>query len=169
LGRIYGAQWRGFSEVDQIRQAESALKADPFSSRLFVSAWNPAEIAGMALPPCHVSFQLYAADGRVSCHVYQRSADLFLGVPFNIASYALLTHMFAASCGKPAGDLILSFGDAHIYRSHFPQTEIMLSRSPNPLPTLSLPKKDSVLDYAFEDFELRNYAHRGALGAPVPV
>src|SRR5436853_5159985 len=163
LGRVYGAQWRDFRgangvKVDQIDNVISQIKNNPDSRRLIVSAWNPAEIEKMALPPCHVLFQFYVNDGELSCQLYQRSCDLFLGVPFNIASYALLTMMIAQVCGLRAGDFVHTFGDVHLYLNHLEQAREQLGREPRPLPTMTLnPEVKSIFDFKFSDFTLENY------------
>ena len=163
LGPVYGSQWRSWptpngESIDQISQIIEQIKNTPDSRRIIVSAWNVAEVENMALPPCHMFFQFYVADGKLSCQLYQRSADIFLGVPFNIASYALLTMMVAQVCNLEAGDFVHTFGDAHLYSNHMEQTELQLSREPLPLPTMLInPNIDSIFDFAFEDFELQNY------------
>ena len=163
LGPVYGSQWRSWptpngGQIDQITQIINTIKNNPDSRRIIVSAWNVAEIENMALPPCHAFFQFYVADGKLSCQLYQRSADIFLGVPFNIASYALLTMMVAQVCGLEAGDFIHTFGDAHIYNNHLEQVKLQLSRDPKPLPTMKInPEVKDIFDFKFEDFELVNY------------
>ncbi|MGV3546788.1 MAG: thymidylate synthase [Pedobacter sp.] len=163
LGPVYGSQWRSWptpngGHIDQITQIINTIKNNPDSRRIIVSAWNVAEIENMALPPCHAFFQFYVADGKLSCQLYQRSADIFLGVPFNIASYALLTMMVAQVCGLEAGDFIHTFGDAHIYNNHLEQVNLQLSRDPKPLPTMKInPEVKNIFDFKFEDFELTNY------------
>ncbi len=163
LGPVYGSQWRSWptpngGHIDQITQIINTIKNNPDSRRIIVSAWNVAEIENMALPPCHAFFQFYVADGKLSCQLYQRSADIFLGVPFNIASYALLTMMVAQVCGLAAGDFIHTFGDAHIYNNHLEQVKLQLSRDPKPLPTMKInPEVKDIFDFKFEDFELLNY------------
>ena len=163
LGPVYGVQWRswpstGGGSVDQITQLIESIKTNPDSRRLIVSAWNVAEIPNMALPPCHAFFQFYVANGKLSCQLYQRSADIFLGVPFNIASYALLTLMVAQVCGLEPGDFVHTFGDAHIYSNHMDQVNLQLSREPRTLPTMTLnPEVKSIFDFTYEDFELTNY------------
>ena len=163
LGPVYGSQWRSWPKpdgghIDQITQIINTIKNNPDSRRIIVSAWNVAEIENMALPPCHAFFQFYVADGKLSCQLYQRSADIFLGVPFNIASYALLTMMVAQVCGLEAGDFIHTFGDAHIYNNHLEQVKLQLSRDPKPLPTMKInPEVKDIFDFKFEDFELLNY------------
>jgi thymidylate synthase len=163
LGPIYGKQWRSFQggngkTVDQIQWVIDEIRRNPDSRRLVVSAWNPAEVADMALPPCHCLFQFYVVQGKLSCHLYQRSGDTFLGVPFNIASYALLTHMIAHVTGLEPGEFIHTLGDAHLYLNHLEQVKIQLTRTPFPLPTLKLnPGIQSVFDFRFEDIEIMNY------------
>ena len=163
LGPVYGVQWRSWpstdgGSVDQITQLIESIKTNPDSRRLIVSAWNVAEIPNMALPPCHAFFQFYVANGKLSCQLYQRSADIFLGVPFNIASYALLTLMVAQVCGLEPGDFVHTFGDAHIYSNHMDQVNLQLSREPRTLPTMTLnPEVKSIFDFTYEDFELTNY------------
>lgn len=172
LGPVYGHQWRSWacadgSTVDQISNVIERIKTNPDDRRLIVSAWNVGEIPKMALPPCHAFFQFYVADGKLSCQLYQRSADIFLGVPFNIASYALLTMMVAQVCGLKPGDFVHTFGDAHIYTNHMEQVQEQLSRKPYPLPEMHLnPHVKSIFDYKFEDFELVGYeAHPHIKGA----
>ena len=163
LNHVYGYQWRSWprpdgGSIDQIRQAVDLIKHNPESRRIIVSAWNVAEVEDMALPPCHVLFQFYVANGRLSCQLYQRSADTFLGVPFNIASYALLTMMIAQECGLQAGDFVHTLGDAHIYLNHFEQVDEQLSREPRALPRMRLnPDIKSVFDFGFDDFTLEGY------------
>lgn len=162
LGPVYGVQWRSWPtpdghHIDQIAQALETLKSTPDSRRNIVSAWNVSEISNMALPPCHLLFQFYVADGKLSCQLYQRSADMFLGVPFNIASYALLTHMMAQQAGLNVGEFIWTGGDCHIYDNHIEQCELQVSREPRPYPTLKLRKADSIFDYAYEDIEVIGY------------
>ncbi|MDX5320239.1 MAG: thymidylate synthase, partial [Bacteroidota bacterium] len=175
LGPVYGYQWRNWPKtdgghIDQITQVLEQLKKSPDSRRMIVSAWNVADLDKMALMPCHAFFQFYVADNKLSCQLYQRSADLFLGVPFNIASYALLTMMMAQECGYEYGDFVHTFGDAHIYSNHFEQVELQLSREPRPYPTMKLnPEKKSVFDFVFEDFTLENYNPHPAIKAPVAV
>ncbi|RZK92881.1 MAG: thymidylate synthase [Pedobacter sp.] len=172
LGPVYGSQWRSWPKpdgghIDQITQIINTIKNNPDSRRIIVSAWNVAEIENMALPPCHAFFQFYVADGKLSCQLYQRSADIFLGVPFNIASYALLTMMVAQVCDLEAGDFIHTFGDAHLYNNHIEQTHLQLSRDPKPLPTMKInPDVKNIFDFKFEDFELVDYeAHPHIKGA----
>ena len=163
LGHVYGYQWRSWPtpdgrHIDQITQVVNQIKNNPDSRRMIVSAWNVGEIEDMALPPCHAFFQFYVADGKLSCQLYQRSADIFLGVPFNIASYALLTMMMAQVCDLKVGDFVHTLGDAHIYTNHFEQTELQLSREPRPLPTMKInPEVKSIFDFKYEDFELQDY------------
>lgn len=163
LGPVYGSQWRSWptpegGHIDQITQVIKQIRNNPDSRRLIVSAWNVAEIENMALPPCHSFFQFYVADGKLSCQLYQRSADIFLGVPFNIASYALLTMMVAQVCGLEAGDFVHTFGDAHLYNNHLEQTRLQLSRECKPLPVMKLnPEIRDIFDFKFEDFSLENY------------
>ncbi|MFG2617538.1 thymidylate synthase [Streptomyces sp. NPDC048507] len=174
LGPVYGAQWRSWptpdgAHVDQITEVLDTLRRDPDSRRMIVSAWNVAELPRMALAPCHAFFQFYVADGKLSCQLYQRSADLFLGVPFNIASYALLTHMVAQQAGLEPGDFIWTGGDCHIYDNHVEQVTEQLSRTPLPFPELSLRRADSLFDYAYEDVAVLGYKHHPAIKAPVAV
>ena len=175
LGPIYGRQWRAWpapdgSSIDQLGQVVERLRHDPHSRRHVVSAWNVAQLPLMALPPCHLLFQFYVAQDRLSCHLYQRSADVFLGVPFNIASYALLTHMVAQVVGLGVGDLFVSFGDIHLYRNHIQQAQTQLQREPRSLPTLQLDPKRTVLwEFEPEDIVLQGYAPHGALPAPIAV
>lgn len=163
LGNIYGYQWRSWNKadgthIDQISNVVESIKNNPYSRRHIVSAWNPGEIDLMALPPCHTLFQFYVADGKLSCQLYQRSADIFLGVPFNIASYALLTMMMAQVCDLQPGDFVHTLGDAHIYTNHFDQVKLQLSRKPNPLPTMTInPDIKDIFNFHFEDFTLSNY------------
>ena len=175
LGPVYGVQWRSWptpsgEHIDQISAALELLKSDPDSRRNIVSAWNVGEIPQMALPPCHAFFQFYVADGRLSCQLYQRSADLFLGVPFNIASYALLLHLFAQQCDLAPGELVWTGGDCHLYLNHLEQADLQLSRPPLPLPQLSIRRRPaSIFEYAYEDFEFVNYQHHAPIKAPVAV
>ncbi|HEV7974631.1 thymidylate synthase [Amycolatopsis sp.] len=174
LGPVYGVQWRSWptpdgQHIDQIEQVLETLSADPDSRRMIVSAWNVAELDKMALAPCHAMFQFYVADGRLSCQLYQRSADLFLGVPFNIASYALLTHMVAQQVGLKVGDFIWTGGDCHIYDNHVEQVTEQLSREVLPFPQIKLDAAKSLYDYEFEQFELVDYRHHPAIKAPVAV
>jgi thymidylate synthase len=175
LGPVYGAQWRswqaaGGNTVDQITNVISQIKKNPDSRRLIVSAWNVGEIEKMKLPPCHAFFQFYVADGKLSCQLYQRSADIFLGVPFNIASYALLTMMVAQVCDLQPGEFVHTLGDAHIYSNHFEQVALQLSRQPGTLPIMKLnPEIKNIFDFKFEDFKLENYNPHPAIKAPVAV
>ncbi|MFO7689675.1 MAG: thymidylate synthase [Cryobacterium sp.] len=174
LGPVYGVQWRSWptpsgAHVDQIAQVLETLRTDPDSRRMIVSAWNVADIPEMALAPCHALFQFYVADGKLSCQLYQRSADLFLGVPFNIASYALLTHLVAAQAGLEVGDFIWTGGDCHIYDNHRDQVAEQLTREPFPLPTLRVAERSSLFDYEYDDFEVVGYQHHPAIKAPVAV
>jgi thymidylate synthase len=174
LGPVYGVQWRSWPSeagpIDQIAQVVQQLKTNPDSRRIIVSAWNVAELSKMALMPCHALFQFYVADRRLSCQLYQRSADLFLGVPFNIASYALLTHMLAQQCELDVGDFVWTGGDCHIYDNHAEQVNTQLARTPYPYPTLHIRRRpDSIFDYTFDDFEFRDYQHHPAIKAPVAV
>ena len=175
LGPVYGVQWRSWptpagGHVDQIAEVVRLLREEPDSRRIVVSAWNVAEIPKMALAPCHAFFQFHVAGERLSCQIYQRSADVFLGVPFNIASYALLTQMLAQQCDLEVGELIWTGGDCHVYDNHREQVETLLSRDPFPYPTLELRRRPpSILDYAFEDFEVVGYQHHPAIRDPVAV
>ena len=175
LGPIYGVQWRKWKDargetIDQVEDVVRRLKADPDSRRIIVSAWNVGEIPGMALPPCHALFQFYVAKGRLSCQLYQRSADTFLGVPFNIASYALLTHMIAQQTDFDVGDFVWTGGDCHLYLNHLEQADEQLRREPLSLPRLVIKRKpDSISDYEFEDFEILNYESHPHIKAPVAV
>jgi thymidylate synthase len=175
LGPVYGKQWRSWEGkdgkvVDQISDLIKQIKTNPDSRRLIVSAWNVTELSEMALMPCHTIFQFYVANGQLSCQLYQRSADVFLGVPFNIASYALLTLMIAQVCDLEPGEFIHTFGDVHIYNNHIEQVKLQLSRSPFPLPTMKLnPSVKSIFDFKFEDFMLENYQSHPAIKAPVAV
>ena len=175
LGPVYGAQWRSWPapdgrKIDQIGEVLRAIRANPDSRRLIVSAWNVAEVDKMRLPPCHALFQFYVADGKLSCQLYQRSADVFLGVPFNIASYALLTLMVAQVTGLEPGEFVHTLGDAHLYLNHLEQAGTQLERAPRPLPTLRLnPQKQSLFDFDYADFELLNYDPHPAIKAPVAV
>jgi thymidylate synthase len=175
LGPVYGVQWRSWrktdgSVIDQISEVVEQIKTNPDSRRLIVSAWNVGELEKMALPPCHLLFQFYVADGKLSCQLYQRSADMFLGVPFNISSYSLLTMMIAEQCGLGLGDFVWTGGDIHIYNNHFDQVELQLSRQPFDLPTMKILRKpNSVFDYVYEDFELENYQHHDPIKASVSV
>ena len=175
LGPVYGYQWRSWPtgdgrHIDQIQQLMTQLKESPDSRRHIVSAWNVACIEEMALPPCHTMFQFYIAEGKLSCQLYQRSADIFLGVPFNIGSYALLTMMMAQVLGLKPGDFVHTFGDAHLYSNHMNQVDEMLSRSTFDLPTLQInPQVQSLFDFVYDDFELQNYQSHGPISAPVAV
>jgi len=175
LGRVYGAQWRSWrrpdgSTVDQIAEVVRSIRGNPESRRHLVSAWNPGEIAEMALPPCHALFQFYVADGRLSCQLYQRSADIFLGVPFNIASYALLLLMIARVCDLEPGDFVHTFGDVHLYANHREQAETQLTREPRPLPRMKLnPARRRLEDFVYTDFTLEGYDPHPAIRAPVAV
>lgn len=175
LGPVYGAQWRSWrgadgNTVDQISELVAQIKADPDSRRLIVSAWNVGELPKMALPPCHAFFQFYVANGRLSCQLYQRSADIFLGVPFNIASYALLTLMVAQVTGYQPGEFIHTLGDAHLYLNHLEQAKLQLSRTPHALPRMHInPNVSSIFDFRFDDFQLRNYEAHPSIKAPVAV
>ena len=175
LGPVYGYQWRSWpapngQHIDQIKEIIQTIKTNPDSRRIIVSAWNVADIPKMALAPCHAFFQFYVADGKLSCQLYQRSADIFLGVPFNIASYALLTHMVAQQCNLDVGDFIWTGGDCHLYSNHLEQVELQLSRMPYPLPQLKIHRKpDSIFDYQFEDFEIMGYESHPHIKAPVAV
>ena len=175
LGPVYGAQWRKWKnsegrEIDQIKEAIDLIKNSPDSRRIIISSWNVGELDKMALAPCHALFQFYVANGKLSCQLYQRSADIFLGVPFNIASYALLTHIMAQQCGLEVGDFVWSGGDCHIYSNHFEQVETQLKRTPKKLPKiLILRKPESIFDYKYEDFELSEYKHDDPIKAPVAI
>lgn len=175
LGPVYGRQWRAWQapdgrKIDQIARVVEQLRNDPDSRRIIVSAWNVGELERMALMPCHTMFQLYVAERRLSCQLYQRSADVFLGVPFNIASYALLTHMLAQQCDLEPGEFIWTGGDCHLYLNHLSQADEQLSRTPFPLPRLTLRRRPpSIFDYRYEDFEFVNYQHHPAIKAPVAV
>jgi len=175
LGPVYGVQWRnwptpGGETIDQIGEIVRLLREDPDSRRMLVSAWNVADIPKMALPPCHCLFQFYVADGKLSCQLYQRSADIFLGVPFNIASYALLTHMFAQQADLHVGEFVWTGGDCHLYANHFEQADEQLRREPLPLPTLAIRRRPaSIFDYRFEDFEILNYQSHPHIRAAVAV
>ena len=175
LGPVYGSQWRSWptpegERIDQITRVVESIRRDPDSRRHIVCAWNVADIERMALPPCHLLFQFYVADGRLSCQLYQRSADLFLGVPFNIASYALLTLMVAQVTGLEPGDFVHTLGDAHLYVNHLEQVETQLERKPYPLPSMKLNRAiDSIFAFRYEDFELENYQYHPAIKAPIAV
>lgn len=175
LGPVYGAQWRSWKNadgkvIDQISSVIEQIKKNPDSRRLIVSAWNVGELDKMALAPCHAFFQFYVADGKLSCQLYQRSADFFLGVPFNIASYALLTMMVAQVCGLKYGDFVHTFGDLHLYSNHIEQAMLQLSRDPRPLPTMKInPDVKSIFDFKYEDFQLEGYDPHPAIKAPVAI
>lgn len=175
LGRVYGAQWRSWQtpdgqSIDQIKEVMRALREDPYSRRHLVVAYNPGEIKQMALPPCHAFFQFYVADRRLSCQLYQRSADVFLGVPFNIASYALLTMMMAQVLDLRPGDFVHTFGDVHIYKNHIEQVKLQLSRDPKPLPTMRInPAVRDLFSFTYEDFTLEGYDPHPAIKAPVAI
>ena len=173
LGPVYGRQWRNFEGVDQLSQVVEDIKSNPDSRRLIVSAWNPKDIPVMAksgLPPCHSLFQFYVSEGRLSCQLYQRSADVFLGVPFNIASYAALTMMVAQVTGLKLGDFVHTFGDAHLYTNHMQQIEEQLNRNPHPLPKLIINSKvNNLVDFVYDDFQLQDYQSHPAISAPVAV
>lgn len=175
LGPVYGHQWRSWpardgSTIDQIALVQKMIRANPDSRRLIVTAWNPADVDRMALPPCHCLFQFYVADGKLSCQLYQRSADIFLGVPFNIASYALLTMMMAQVTGLEPGEFVHTFGDAHLYSNHIEQAELQLSRAPFKLPTMKInPDVRDIFAFRFEDFRLENYQAHPHIAAPVAV
>ncbi len=175
LGPVYGKQWRSWTapggrEIDQIIAVQNSLRKNPDSRRHIVSAWNPAEVDAMALPPCHCLFQFYVADGRLSCQLYQRSADVFLGVPFNIASYALLTMMMAQTTGLKPGEFIHTLGDAHLYLNHLDQAEEQLARTPRPLPAMALnPEIESITSFQYSDFTLSGYDPHPAIKAPIAV
>jgi thymidylate synthase len=175
LGPVYGRQWRCWPTadgrtIDQLSRVVEQLKSNPDSRRIIVSAWNVGELERMALLPCHALFQFYVAEGRLSCQLYQRSADALLGVPFNIASYALLTHMLAQQCDLEVGDLVWTGGDCHLYLNHLEQTDLQLTRAPFPLPRLVIrPKPPTLFEYAYEDFEILDYRHHDAIKAPIAV
>ena len=175
LGPVYGKQWRSWpspdgGSIDQMSKVLRQLRSQPDSRRIIVSAWNVGELSQMALMPCHAFFQFYVADGRLSCQLYQRSADIFLGVPFNIASYALLTHMVAQQCDLGVGDFVWTGGDCHLYLNHLEQVELQLSREHLPLPELVIHRRPaSLFNYAYDDFEFRNYQYHAAIRAPVAV
>ena len=175
LGPVYGRQWRSWGApdgrvIDQIAWVQGEIRRNPESRRLIVTAWNPADLDRMALAPCHCLFQFYAAEGRLSCQLYQRSADAFLGVPFNVASYALLTHMMAQATGLQPGDFVHSFGDAHLYRNHLEQARLQLTRVPRPLPRLRLnPAVRSLFDFRYDDIVVEGYDPHPAIKAPVAV
>jgi thymidylate synthase len=174
LGPVYGRQWRSWKKpdgetVDQIAWVENEIRTNPNSRRLIVSAWNVADVDQMALPPCHLLFQFYVAGDRLSCQLYQRSADIFLGVPFNIASYALLTMMMAKATGLKPGEFVHTLGDLHLYRNHFDQAREQLSRHPRPLPTMQLAERSAIDDFEFDDFSLLNYDPHPPIKAPIAV
>jgi thymidylate synthase len=175
LGPVYGKQWRSWPtadgrNIDQLSLVLEQLRNNPNSRRILVSAWNVGELDRMALLPCHALFQFYVADGRLSCQLYQRSADALLGVPFNIASYALLTHMIAQQCNLEVGDFVWTGGDCHLYLNHLEQADLQLSRTPYPLPQLKLKRKpDSLFDYTYDDFEIIDYRYHAAIKAPIAV
>ncbi len=175
LGPVYGAQWRSWPAgdgrtIDQMAALVDQIRSNPDSRRLIVTAWNPAQLAGMALPPCHCLFQFHVAEGRLSCQLYQRSADIFLGVPFNIASYALLTQMIAQVTDLAPGEFIHTLGDAHLYRNHFEQARLQLTRTPHDLPVMRInPRVRDLFSFAYEDFTLENYVAEAAIRAPVAV
>jgi thymidylate synthase len=175
LGTVYGKQWRSWPtqdgrNIDQLSRVIEQLKSNPNSRRILVSAWNVGELERMALLPCHALFQFYVADGRLSCQLYQRSADALLGVPFNIASYALLTHMIAQQCNLEAGEFVWTGGDCHLYVNHLEQADLQLSRTPYPMPQLKILRKPpSLFDYRFEDFEIIDYRYHAAIKAPIAV
>ena len=175
LGPVYGKQWRSWDtpdgkKIDQLNNIINQIKKNPDSRRLIISAWNPSDVESMALPPCHCLFQFYVSDNKLSCQLYQRSADIFLGVPFNIASYSILTHMIANVTGLSVGDFVHTLGDAHIYKNHFNQAKVQLSRSIKTLPNLKFRKKfDSINDFKYEDFEILDYDPHANISAPVAV
>ena len=168
VGRIYGVQWRDFNGVDQLKNLIEGLKKDPDSRRHILTAWNPAELHNMSLPPCHAFSQFYVSNNKLSCQLYQRSCDMFLGVPFNIASYSILIHIIAKECGYEVGEFIHSLGDFHIYEEHFEQVKIQLSRKPKKLPILKFNQK-KIHEYKTSDFELINYEHHPKIVAPMNV
>ena len=168
VGRIYGVQWRDFNGVDQLKNLIEGLKKDPNSRRHILTAWNPAELHNMSLPPCHAFSQFFVSDNKLSCQLYQRSCDMFLGVPFNIASYSILIHIIAKECGYEAGEFIHSLGDFHIYEEHFEQVKIQLTREPKKLPILKF-KQKNINEYKTSDFELINYDHHPKIVAPMNV
>lgn len=175
LGPVYGHQWRSWTGADgktydQVKDVVHQLKTNPDSRRMIINAWNVADLPKMALSPCHALFQFYVADGKLSCQLYQRSADVFLGVPFNIASYALFTMMMAQVCGLEAGEFIHTFGDVHLYSNHIEQAKLQLTRTPYPLPTMKInPDVKDIFSFSYEDFTLENYQHHPAIKAPVAV
>jgi thymidylate synthase len=174
LGPVYGKQWRSWAapdgrSIDQITQLVTGLKANPYSRRHIVSAWNPSEVDDMALPPCHCLFQFFVAEGKLSCQLYQRSADMFLGVPFNIASYALLTLMVAQATGLQPGEFVHTLGDAHLYKNHMDQAKLQLTRQPLPFPSLTLAPKTDLFGFEYADFKLENYQAHPGIAAPIAV
>ena len=169
LGNVYGKQWRNFNGVDQLKNVIEQIKENPSSRRLIVSSWNPAEVDTMALPPCHSLFQFYVSDGKLSCQLYQRSGDVFLGVPFNIASYSLLTILIAKECNLGVGEFVHTLGDAHIYNNHFDQVNEQISRTPYDLPSLNINKFQSIFDLKISDVELVNYESHPFIKAPIAV
>ena len=169
LGNVYGKQWRNFNGVDQLKTVIEQIKENPSSRRLIVSSWNPAEVDTMALPPCHSLFQFYVSDGKLSCQLYQRSGDVFLGVPFNIASYSLLTILIAKECNLGVGEFVHTLGDAHIYKNHFDQVNKQISRTPYPLPSLKINDFNSIFDLNIEDVELLDYESHPFIKAPIAV
>ena len=174
LGRVYGAQWRSWQKpngetIDQISKVIEQIKTNPSSRRHLIAAFNPGELDQMALPPCHAFFQFYVADGRLSCQMYQRSADIFLGLPFNIASYSLLTMMMAQVCDLKFGEYIQTIGDAHLYLNHIPQAKLQLKRDPKPLPQMQIQKQKSIFDYQYEHFKIVNYKYHPRISAEVSI
>ena len=169
LGNVYGKQWRNFNGVDQLKNVVEQIKTNPSSRRLIVSSWNPAEVDTMALPPCHSLFQFYVSDGKLSCQLYQRSGDVFLGVPFNIASYSLLTILIAKECNLEVGEFVHTLGDAHIYKNHFEQVKEQMSRTPYSLPKLKINDFESIFDLKIEDVELVDYESHPFIKAPIAV
>ncbi len=169
LGNVYGKQWRNFNGVDQLKNVIEQIKENPSSRRLIVSSWNPAEVDTMALPPCHSLFQFYVNDGKLSCQLYQRSGDVFLGVPFNIASYSLLTILIAKECNLGVGEFVHTLGDAHIYKNHFDQVNEQMSRTPYPLPSLKINDFNSIFDLNIDDVELLDYESHPFIKAPIAV
>ena len=169
LGNVYGKQWRNFNGIDQLKNVIEQIKLNPSSRRLIVSAWNPSEVDTMALPPCHTMFQFYVSDGKLSCQLYQRSADVFLGVPFNIASYSLLTILIAKECGLEVGEFVHTLGDAHIYVNHFEQVKEQMSRDAFKLPSLRLNEFDSIFNLEISDVELIDYESHPFIKAPIAV
>ena len=169
LGNVYGKQWRNFNGVDQLKNVIEQIKENPSSRRLIVSSWNPAEVDTMALPPCHSLFQFYVSDGKLSCQLYQRSGDVFLGVPFNIASYSLLTILIAKECNLGVGEFVHTLGDAHIYNNHFDQVKEQISRTPYDLPSIKINEFQSIFDLEISDVELVNYESHPFIKAPIAV